>query len=194
MTTTPRKRDKEKTQSDILDAAIEEFMQNGFLDASTIKIAENAKVAHSTIFFYFPTKADLIVNSIYKKLNNLASKLDAQSRSSIDIRQLCKIFIRETLKSEPFYSTLIKELPLLPIDVQRMVFGSFSGFSVHFVEAIYRAQKKGKIRRFTPRISMFYWFGMINYLYSFSKILNTKELLRKRENEIIRFFMSALRK
>lgn len=194
MTSTPRKRNKEKTQGAIVKAATNEFMKNGFLEASTLDIAKNANVAHSTVFFYFPDKADLIVHSIYAKLQRLADKLDDESRGKTNIRQLCRIFIRETRKHERFYSRLVKELPLLPIDIQRMVFGSLSGFSVHFVEAISRAQKKGRIKRFLPRISMFYWFGMINYLYSYSKVLGTKKLLKKRENEIIRFFMSALKK
>ncbi|MBU0976055.1 MAG: TetR/AcrR family transcriptional regulator [Patescibacteria group bacterium] len=194
MTTTLRKRDKEKTQAEIIEAAINEFMAKGFIEASTLEIAKKASVAHSTIFFYFPTKADLIVSSIYTKLKSLASKLDEQSRGRVNIKLLCRVFIRETQRNELFYSRLVRELPLLPIEIQRMVFGSLSGFSVHFVEAISRAQKAGRVRKFLPRISMFYWFGMMHYLYSYSKVLGTKELLKQREDEIIRFFMSALRK
>jgi len=186
------KRDKERTKEEIVKAAIGEFMRKGFLEASTLDIARNANVAHSTVFFYFPTKAELIIECIYTKLEVLANKLNEESKMETNVRRLCKLFLHEIGKSERFYTRLVKELPLLPIDVQRMVFGSLSGFSFHFVDAISRGQKEGKIRRFSPKVAMFYWFGMIHYLYSYSKVLGTKNLIHERSEEIIRFFMGAL--
>jgi len=188
------KRDKERTKQKIVNSAICEFMKKGFLEASTLDIARNADVAHSTIFFYFPTKAELIISSIYSKLQKLGDKLDEESRTTTNVRKLCKIFLNEVRRNEKFYSRLVKELPLMPISTQRVVFASLSGFSVHFVDVIYKGQRAGKFRRFKPRIAIFFWFGMINYLYSYSKLLGTRKLKKKDLDEIIRFFTKSLKR
>lgn len=188
------KRNKERTKQKIVNSAICEFMKKGFLKASTIEIAKNAKVAHSTVFFYFPTKAELIISSIYSKLQKLGDRLDEESRETKNIRKLCNIFITEIQRNDRFYSRLVKELPLLPISTQRVVFASLSGFSVHFVNVIYKGQRAGKFRRFKPRIAMYFWFGMINYLYSYSKLLGTRKLRKKDLDEIIRFFTKSLKR
>ncbi|MBN2015770.1 TetR/AcrR family transcriptional regulator [Candidatus Dojkabacteria bacterium] len=189
-----RRRDKLRTKKEITNVAGEEFLKQGFLEASTIRIAERAEVAHGTIFFHFPTKADLIIACLYERLGKLAIKLDLRSRKTTNIRYLCRIFLDGIEKNSAFYSRLIKDLPLLPIEIQRMVFASLSAFSVHFVKVIKKAQDTGKVRKFQPKIAVFYLFGMVNYLYSYKQLLGTDKLRRKDKEEIIDFFINSLKK
>jgi AcrR family transcriptional regulator len=189
-----RLRNKEQTKKNILKAAINEFTKKGFLDASTEDIAKRADVAHGTIFFYFPKKSDLIIESIYKKMGKLAEVLNEKSRECEDIRELCEIFLEGIQRYQRFYSRLVKDLPLLSINIQRIVFASLAAFSVHFVDVIEKGQRKKKFKKFKPKIAMFYWFGMINYLNSYSKLLGTKKLSEKMKGEIIDFFVSAISK
>jgi len=187
-----RRRNKEETRKKIVRSATAEFIKKGFLEASTLEIARRASVAHATVFFHFPTKTDLIVNCLYYKMGPLASKLDKKSRMACKVEDLCEIFLVEVDKNSRFYSRLVKDLPLLPLKVQRMVFASLSGFSVHFVDVIEKMQKKGEFRKFPPRIAVFFWFGVVNYLYSYEKLLGVKKLGRKERREIIRFFINGL--
>jgi AcrR family transcriptional regulator len=189
-----RRRDKVKTKKEIVNAAAEEFTSQGFLKASTIAIARKAHVAHATLFFHFPTKSDLIIECIYHVLSDLADSLHQKSRNLENIRSLCTLYIDEVQKKAQFYSHLVKDLPLLPLDIQREVFASLSGFSVHFVDVLEEAQRVGKARNFSSKIAMFYWFGMINYLYSYPKLLGTINLSVDDKKEIISFFTQAIKR
>lgn len=69
----PRKEEKKKEKKEklterrkrqILEAAIKEFAENGFNGAKTKKIAERAGVAEGTIFRYFKTKKDILLNLV----------------------------------------------------------------------------------------------------------------------------------
>ena len=49
-------------KTDILNAALKLFVENGFHGTPTSKIAHEAGVANGTLFYYFKTKDDLIVS------------------------------------------------------------------------------------------------------------------------------------
>lgn len=63
-----RSANKEKAKADrkkqIMEAAISIFSEKGFERATTKAIAAKAGVAEGTIFIYFPTKRDLLVNCL----------------------------------------------------------------------------------------------------------------------------------
>lgn len=185
-------RNKLATQQKILDTAIRLFNQKGFVKVSTLEIARASSIAHGTVFFHFPNRSELIIASIYKELGKLAEELNEKSRDSYDIEKLCNIFLDGIDKHRRFYSQLVKDLPHLPLKVQRMVFASFSGFSVHFVQAIELAQSNGKARQFDAKYAIFFWFGVVNYLFTYSKLLGTSKLSQTDRDEITSFFMASL--
>lgn len=187
-------RNKEQTKQNIIEAAITIFAHKGFLKASTVDIAKKTNVAHGTIFFHFPTKWELITACIYEEMNTLAIKLHEKSSRSADIQILCEIFLDEIEKHQKFYSRLVRDLPLLPISIQRMVFASLSGFSWHFLRTLQRGQRHGIYRKFSPQIAMYFWFGLVNYLNSYPRLLGSKVLMRKYRKEIIQFFVNAVKK
>jgi TetR/AcrR family transcriptional regulator len=53
-------RDAEATRDRIVDAAIALFKKHGYAKTSTRQVAKVAGVAHGTVFFYAPTKEDLV--------------------------------------------------------------------------------------------------------------------------------------
>lgn len=185
-------RNKEKTITKIINTSLDLFEKEGFQNASTEDIAKKAGLAHGTIFFYFSTKAELIINCIFYKMRRLGYKLDIKARETDNVRDLCVIFVEEVAKSSKFYARLVKDLPLLPMKVQRIVFSSLSGFSTHFVDVIEKGQRNGKIRQFNPKIAVFFWFGMINYIYSYEELLGTNKFTDNDKRELIDFFMNAL--
>lgn len=185
-------RDKERTKIRIIENAIEVFVKEGFINANTKSIAKKSGIAHGTIFYHYPTRADLVIASIYTELEVLGNRLNMRSRESEDVQELCSLFIDEVLKHQKFYSRLVKDLPLLSIEVQRIVFASLSGFSVHFIDVIEKMQEKGKVRKVPAKIPVFFWFGVINYIFSYDELLQGKKILKKDKNEIIAFFLNGL--
>lgn len=54
-----RRRRKEARPSEIIDAAMEEFTQNGFAGARLTDVAQRAGISHGTIYNYFDSKETL---------------------------------------------------------------------------------------------------------------------------------------
>jgi AcrR family transcriptional regulator len=186
-------RNKEATIENILKTATKLFTKKGFLKVSTLEIAEKAGIAHGTLFFHFHDRSELIVACIYKVMEKLAKDLNENARNTDDVEKICNIFLNEIDNYRNFYCRLVKDMPHLPLHIQRMVFSSLSGFSVHFVETIETAQKNKIIRNFEPKYAMFYWFGVINYMFMYSDMLGTKRLSEKDKKELVVFFMSSLK-
>ena len=55
-----RERKKLRTKQAIVDVATRLFLEQGYLQTTLVQIAEEAEVAPSTFFNYFPTKVDLV--------------------------------------------------------------------------------------------------------------------------------------
>lgn len=185
-------RDKERTKRIIVEAAISLFKTYGLLGTTTLDIANKANVAHGTVFYYYPKRADLIVAAIYQAMEEMGYKLHEQSRYTDDIKKLCDLFIDGVIENQELYTVIAREVPLLPLNVQRMVFASLSGFSVHFVDVIRRAQKRGKAKKFTPHLAVFYWFGMINYICSYPEMLGSKKTLQTHKKALIKMFVALV--
>ena len=54
-----RKRQKQLRPGQILEAAFTEFSEKGYAGARIVDVARRVGVTKGTVYFYFPTKADL---------------------------------------------------------------------------------------------------------------------------------------
>lgn len=70
----------DKKKQKILDAALQEFAENGFQQASTNRIVKNAEIGKGMLFYYFKSKKalydylieyslDVVVNDYFKQVN-----------------------------------------------------------------------------------------------------------------------------
>ncbi|NAS26708.1 TetR family transcriptional regulator [Herbidospora sp. NEAU-GS84] len=85
-----RERKKEKTRRTIQEHALRLFAEQGY-DATTIEqIADAAEVSPSTLFRYFPTKEDIVVQDDYDPL--LVERLIAQPPEVPPVRALRNAF------------------------------------------------------------------------------------------------------
>jgi AcrR family transcriptional regulator len=55
-----RERKKQRTRHTIVDTATRLFVEQGYQQTTLVQIAEEADVAPSTFFNYFPTKVDIV--------------------------------------------------------------------------------------------------------------------------------------
>ncbi|MFG2616897.1 TetR family transcriptional regulator [Streptomyces sp. NPDC048507] len=56
-----RERKKQRTRQAICDTALRLFLSRGFDEVSIVEIAEAAEISKRTLFTYFPTKEDLVL-------------------------------------------------------------------------------------------------------------------------------------
>ena len=76
MITSRRERKKSRTRDDILNAALKLFSERGFDKTTVADIAEEADVALSTLFVYFPSKDDLVFHDFAALQASLRKAMD----------------------------------------------------------------------------------------------------------------------
>src|SRR5688572_26853294 len=84
---------KKLTQEKVLEAAEKIFSEKGFHGSTTKEIAEEAGVAEGTIFKYFKTKKDLLVNTIVPIISRTAEMLLHGGKENNLEELINKIFI-----------------------------------------------------------------------------------------------------
>src|SRR5450432_1018809 len=72
-----RAREKEELRQEIMEAARELFVKEGFDNVSMRKIAEKIEYSPTTIYLYFQDKGDLLDCIVEETLLSLRAKLDS---------------------------------------------------------------------------------------------------------------------
>jgi AcrR family transcriptional regulator len=88
LTSTRRARDTEQTRQQILDAASELFVLDGYDAVSVRKIAARAKLSHGTIYIHFKDKEDLLYQASEEQFTRLMSRLRRLPRSREPLQRL----------------------------------------------------------------------------------------------------------
>jgi AcrR family transcriptional regulator len=85
-----RKRQKERRPGQILEAAFTEFSEKGYAGARVVDVARRVGVTKGTVYFYFPTKADLFkavvrtrLNPVFKRIEAMASEDPSESATAL---------------------------------------------------------------------------------------------------------------
>lgn len=66
----------------LVEYAFKEFIKKGFVSCSTFDIAKSAKIAQSTVYFYFPRKEDLYVACLYHESELFVKSFTDKKHSS----------------------------------------------------------------------------------------------------------------
>ncbi|HKJ73274.1 MAG TPA: TetR/AcrR family transcriptional regulator [Alphaproteobacteria bacterium] len=90
-----RKRQKEQRPGQILEAAFTEFSEKGYAGARVVDVARRVGVTKGTVYFYFPTKADLFkavvrthLNPILERIEGLSAEDPAETATNLLRRQI----------------------------------------------------------------------------------------------------------
>jgi AcrR family transcriptional regulator len=74
-----RKRQKERRPGQILEAAFAEFSEKGYAGARVVDVARRVGVTKGTVYFYFPTKADLFKAVVRTRLRPVLERIAQMS-------------------------------------------------------------------------------------------------------------------
>ncbi len=84
-----RQRRKQARPQELLDAALELFVEKGFAATRTDEVAQRAGVSKGTLYLYFPSKEDLFKAVVRQKLSSLIAEgveiADAHAGSSAEL-------------------------------------------------------------------------------------------------------------
>lgn len=102
-----REREKESLRQEILDAARELFVKEGYENVSMRRIAEKIEYSPTTIYLYFDDKASLLLAICEETFAKLAKKLETIAREQDDaveaLKEGCRAYIQFGLKYPNHY-------------------------------------------------------------------------------------------
>lgn len=82
----------------LLQTALELFVSQGFNDTPTSKIAKEAGIATGTLFYFFPTKDELIISLYLKLKGQAAESINAALAEVKSTKEIIRTYYTESLK------------------------------------------------------------------------------------------------
>lgn len=118
-----RAREKEALRQEILDAARELFVKEGYENVSMRRVAEKIEYSPTTIYLYFEDKASLLYAICEETFAKLAKRMEAITRDNQDpieaLRAGCRAYVDFGLKNPNHYKVTFINHPQHPRDDQR---------------------------------------------------------------------------
>jgi AcrR family transcriptional regulator len=156
-----RKREKEDLRQEILDAARQLFLKNGFDNVSMRQIAEKIEYSPTTIYLYFADKSELFSSLCEETFAKLEAELStiakANSDPALGLRKGARAYIRFGLRF-PFHYQLVF-MTSHPHDKGDRREGSFPRTGTagdrsfrYLLEVISQGIEQGKFRKSDPML------------------------------------------
>ncbi len=154
-----RKREKETLRQEILDAARQLFLKNGFENVSMRQIAEKIEYSPTTIYLYFEDKAELFRSLCEETFAKLESELAAITQTDCDparrLRKGAEAYIRFGLRYPHHYQLVFMTSHPHKEDEARnfQLTGAAGERSFrHLLEIISQGIEQGKFRKSDPLV------------------------------------------
>ncbi len=102
-----REREREQLRQEILDAARELFVKEGFENVSMRRIAEKIEYSPTTIYLYFQDKADLLFQICEETFAKLTDEMEAITKEAEDpveaLKRGCRAYVNFGLRYPNHY-------------------------------------------------------------------------------------------
>ncbi|CRX38002.1 TetR/AcrR family transcriptional regulator [Estrella lausannensis] len=126
---------KIETKRMILEAAIRLFGQRGILNTKTAAVAQEAGVAHGSVFLHFKTRSELVIAAVDQVAVHLSAKFSSLKECS-NLKDFLTTHLEALKEWEDFYRWLIIESPLLEEEIGHRLVFLRSGISAYFRSAL----------------------------------------------------------
>ncbi|MFV0393029.1 MAG: TetR/AcrR family transcriptional regulator, partial [Coprobacillaceae bacterium] len=170
---------KAKTKEKITKVAMEVYAKSGFATPTNV-IAKEAGVSHGTIFNHFPTLEDLYIGTLESFNKTITLQMHNLSITSDSIKELLYKYLDVIEEYEAFYTRLISETNLLPIEVRFTLIEMQSGISHHFSTVVEKERALGTIKDIPLHMLFNTWLGLVHYYLQNSQSFAPNESVIKR--------------
>jgi len=188
-----RAEQKQITRSRILDAAEKEVCQSGLQKLQTAAVAKAANVAHGTVFTHFPTKEQLILEILDRKLGEFTAKLNAQLHDCNEFPEVLNIYLAFLEAEEPFFVVLAQEIPILPENLRNQVLFREALIRSHFFRALKRGIANGQYKPVNITDFLSLLFGAIQYYLTMKPIFSPNEnIIQKHKEKITKLIFQLI--
>jgi TetR/AcrR family transcriptional regulator, fatty acid metabolism regulator protein len=134
----------------ILDAAIKVFAAEGFYNAKVSQIAHEAGVADGTIYLYFKSKDDLLINLFEDRMEmvnaNLREALETESTAVARLRRIVKLHLELVEQNRDMAEVISVELRQSSKFIREYSNPKFAEFLRTIAGAVVEGQRTGELR------------------------------------------------
>ena len=188
-----RRLQKEQTREKIIDAAIKIYSEYGF-SAPSSAIAEEAKVAHGSIFVHFPTVESLLICLLELFSRDINTELHSLSGSGNNIAKLLAMHLSVLIKYESFYRRLVSEAVYLPEEAKNTFVAIQSTVSIHFLQVLENDIKAGKIKNLPFHMLFNTWLGLVHYYLLNGDLFSPgASVLKRHKNNLIKCYLALIK-
>ncbi|MGZ3427967.1 MAG: TetR/AcrR family transcriptional regulator [Polyangia bacterium] len=134
----------------ILEAAIKVFAAEGFYNAKVSQIAHEAGVADGTIYLYFKSKDDLLINLFEDRMEmvnaNLREAIDTESTAVARLRRIVKLHLELVEQNRDMAEVISVELRQSSKFIREYSNPKFAEFLRTIAGAVVEGQRTGELR------------------------------------------------
>jgi AcrR family transcriptional regulator len=189
-----RQLQKETTRELILETAFRVYAEQGFSVPVGV-IAQEAGLAHGSVFLHFPTKDDLLYSTLERFFKSLGEKMHELSELNGDFETLLSGFLSVIEEHEAFYKHLVMEIHTLPPGTKEMLISLRSVNAHYFETAVKQEIRRGRIKKLPLHMMFNTWMGLVYYYLQNSEWFAPGQSVIKRcKDELIDFYMKLIGK
>jgi TetR/AcrR family transcriptional regulator, fatty acid metabolism regulator protein len=134
----------------ILDAAVKVFAAEGFYNAKVSQIAQAAGVADGTIYLYFKSKDDLLIQLFEDRMErvnaNLRAALASETTAAAQLKRVVKLHLALVGENRDMAEVISVELRQSSKFIREYANPKFAEFLRLIAGAVAEGQKKGELR------------------------------------------------
>jgi TetR/AcrR family transcriptional regulator, fatty acid metabolism regulator protein len=134
----------------ILDAAIKVFAAEGFYNAKVSQIAHEAGVADGTIYLYFKSKDDLLINLFEDRMErvnaNLREAIETESTAVARLKRIVKLHLELVEQNRDMAEVISVELRQSSKFIREYSNPKFAEFLRTIAGAVVEGQRTGELR------------------------------------------------
>ncbi|MBI3653604.1 MAG: TetR/AcrR family transcriptional regulator [Acidobacteria bacterium] len=147
-----REREKVQLRQEILDAARELFVKEGYENVSMRRIADKIEYSPTTIYLYFEDKTELFFAICEETFAKLSKKLEVLAKEGKDpvenLRKGCRSYVDFGLKHPNHYKLTFINFPALQVGKEHYLREESAGMKAyeHMRQAVQECIDKKKLR------------------------------------------------
>lgn len=145
---------KEKTRSEILDAAGSLFRSQGYSDTNLGDVAAFIGIGRTTLYEYFTDKEDILVNIVEDTIPSLVDEMLSELPEEISVRdRLAELLVRglRYVSSDvDLGSMLMREMSKLSGAAQRRIAQAHGGLATEITRLCRLGMERGEFREADP--------------------------------------------
>ncbi|MFB7138728.1 TetR/AcrR family transcriptional regulator [Gottfriedia sp. NPDC056225] len=161
----PQDSKKKPTKTIIVENAIQLFLQNGYQLVSMDDVAKQCGVTKATVYYYYPTKADLFTDAMVQMMlrisDRIAEILSTEQSLKENLHEMVKVHLRATFEID--LKTFTKEAKVSLSDEQLQQMNNAEEKMYNVIEkAMTTAIENGEIPQGNPKFYTQLFFAILS--------------------------------